>query len=165
MMVTSAVLFLTGCVPEEPVSKVDQTNSQEQTAQQIAKEEQVFKVGDLVQVGDAQLKISEAKFVPAEQFNEAKNGKVLLLKVEAENKGKSAYFITEFDFNLYDEQGNKLSEYFSTQYEHLPGELNAGKKSAGYLTYDVKEASKYELVYKPNLFTDQEIKFIIEPQK
>lgn len=158
--------LLVGCAVEEPVTKVDsdQPKSEESKKQEEAKP-QIFKAGDVVKVGDVQLTISEAKFAKAEEFNQPKNGKVLSLKVEGENKGSSSFVLTNFDFNLYDTEGNKLEEYMSIELPQLQGEINAGKKSSGYLTYDVKEAEKYELVYKPNLITNQEIKFEIVPQK
>jgi Domain of unknown function (DUF4352) len=167
VMVSMAVAgaVLTGCAVEEPVAKVGESQSKAGQAQSVEKKTQVFKVGDVVKVGEAQLTISEAKFVKAEAFNEPKNGKVLALKVEGENKGADTYVLTNFDFNLYDTDGNKLAEYLSTEHPPLQGEINAGKKSSGYVTFDVKEADKYELVYKPNMFTNQEIKFEIVPQK
>lgn len=156
-----AMFLLAGCV-EQPVEKVGADKQQHK--QEAPK--QVFQVGDIVKVGETEMTISSAKLQEPEQYVPANKGKVLVLIISGKNKGPRSWYLSDSDFNLYDASGNKLELYFSGQDTSIfGGEINQGKQFEGKIRFDVPEADRYELVYKPNFLTDQEIKFNIVPNK
>jgi hypothetical protein len=128
------------------------------------KKDQVYKVGDTIQVGDLQITITKASFTNPAEYSPAKKGKVLTLELATENKGESA-FIDSSDFNIYDKEGNQLDDYYGYNDMAISGDLNKGKKMSGKLYYDVPEADSYELIYEPTFsWSDEEYKFNIIPQ-
>jgi len=152
--------LLSGC-SEQPVSKID---SQPQAKKQVASKE-VYGVGNLVKIGSTQVIIKTARLKEGNAYALPKKGKVLELEVEGHNLGNQSWFLSDADFNLYDKTGAKLESYFGFDDLPLSGEVNKGKKVSGKLFYDVPEAESYELIYKPNFLTDQEIIFNIVPDK
>jgi uncharacterized protein YqkB len=132
--------------------------------QKEEKKDQVYKVGDTIQVGDLQLTITKASFTNPAEYSPSKKGKVLTLEIATENKGESA-FIDSSDFNIYDKEGNQLDDYFGYDEMAISGDLNKGKKMAGKLYYDVPQSDSYELIYEPTFsWSDEEYKFNIIPQ-
>lgn len=156
------VMVLSGCNVEQPVSKVG-GNEQQDEKKKVPN--QVFKVGDVVKIGDTELVVKIAKLRNGNPYVPPKKGKVIEIEIEGKNQGNQSWFLTNGDFNLYDKAGEKLEEYFAIDDQQLSGEVNQGKSIKGKIFYDVPEADSYELVYKPNFLMDQEIKFNIEPSK
>lgn len=153
--------LLTGCGLEEPVSKVESGVENEQKESP----KQTFGVGDVVKIGETELIIKSVSFRKGDPYVPPKKGKVLELEIEGKNNGSRSWFLSDGDFNLYDKEGRKLDQYFSIDDQSLTGEVNQGKTTKGKIFYDVAESDRYELIYKPNFLTDQEIKFNIEPSK
>lgn len=159
-LVAIVVLVLSGCT-DQPVSK--KIDGDAPTQDQKKAPTQVFKVGETVKIGETELIIKSARFVEGNQYVPPKKGKVLKLEIEGKNNGGQSWFLTDADFNLYDPSGQKLEQYFGVDDLPLSGEVNQGKSVQGKIYYDVPEVDSFELVYKPNFFTNQEIKFNIVP--
>ncbi|SHF36424.1 protein of unknown function [Seinonella peptonophila] len=150
---------------DQPVIKTGSTNNTTQSQDNPQAPKQIYKVGDIVKIGDTMLIIKSAKIQEAEQYVPAKKGNVLVLEVEGQNKGSQSWFLSDTDFNLYDTSGGKLEPYFSGQdISQFGGEVNQGKKVTGKLRFDVPNVKTFELIYKPNFLTSQEIKFDIQPK-
>lgn len=165
-IIVIVMVLLSGCNVEEPVDKVENENGNVQQEEKQKDQNQVFKVGEVVKIGDTELIIKTAKLEKPEQYVPANKGNVLVLEIEGKNNGSQSWHITSGDFNLYDTNGQKSEEYFSGQDPSVfGGEVNQGKKISGKVRFDVPEADSYELIYKPNFLTNQEIKFDIEPTK
>jgi len=150
-------ILLAGCDVEEPVSVSKE--EQQETKQETPK--QTFKVKDVVKIGSRELIVKSAKLTDGDAFNRPKRGKVLELEIQGRNLGNSPWILTEFDFNCYDKSGSKLESYFSDEISQL-GEINQGKTVSGKLFFDAPDERVFELVYRPNAFTGQEVKFNIQ---
>lgn len=158
-------LVLSGCTDQPVAKKIDgdtPTETPTENQQEMSKQ---FKVGDVVKIGETELIIKSARFVEGNQYVPPKKGKVLKLEIEGKNNGGQSWFLTDADFNLYDPSGRKLEQYFGVDDLPFSGEVNQGKSVQGHIFYDVPEATSYELIYKPNFLTNQEIKFDIVPSK
>src|SRR5690606_552378 len=152
-------MFLVGCT-DQPVAKKNDGDTSIQ--QEMSKQ---FKVGDVVKIGDTELSIKSARFVEGDTYVRPKKGKVLEIEIEGKNNGNQSWYLVDTDFNLYDPTGQKLEQYFGVDDLPFSGEVNRGKSVQGHIFYDVPEATSYELIYKPNFLTNQEIKFDIVPSK
>ena len=154
-------MFLVGCT-DQPVTKKIDGDTPTEKQQEMSKQ---FKVGDVVKIGDTELIIKSAEYVKGNQYVPPKKGKVLKLEIEGKNNGGQSWFLTDADFNLYDPSGRKLEQYFGVDDLSFSGEVNQGKSVQGKIYYDVPKVDSFELVYKPNFLTNQEIKFDIAPSK
>lgn len=154
-------LVLSGCT-DQPVTKKIDGDTPTEKQQEMSKQ---FKVGDVVKIGDTELIIKSARFVEGNTYVRPKKGKVLEIEIEGKNNGTQSWFLTDADFNLYDKNGQKLEQYFAIEDLPFSGEVNQGKSISGKIYYDVSESNNFELIYKPNFLSNQEIKFDIVPSK
>lgn len=162
LLILGIMVILAGC-GAEPVTKVNSTNP---TVTEQKAPTKVYNVGETLKIGDTDLTITKATIESPEQYVTANKGNVLVLSIEGMNKGSQSWFLSDTDFNLYDKTGGKLEAYYSGQDTSVfGGEINQGKKVSGKIRFDVSKADSYELVYKPNFLTDQEVKFNIKPSK
>src|SRR5690606_11558234 len=158
-------LVLSGCTDQPVAKKIDgdtPTGTPTEKQQEMSKQ---FKVGDVVKIGETELIIKSARFVEGNQYVPPKKGKVLEIEIEGKNNGNQSWYLVDSDFNLYDPTGQKLEQYFGVDDLPFSGEVNQGKSVQGKIYYDVPEVDSFELVYKPNFLTNQEIKFDIVPSK
>lgn len=125
--------------------------------------DQVFKVGDVVDLNGLQIVVKDAKFIPQGEYSPPKNGKVLQMNVEVVNNTDDSAYIDYTDFNFYDADGNSLDYYYGLDDEDISDDLNKGKKLQGTITYDVPEGTKYEMIYEPSFsWTDESITWDIQ---
>lgn len=158
-------LVLSGCTDQPVSKKIDgdtPTETPTENQQEMSKQ---FKVGDVVKIGETELIIKSARFVEGNTYVRPKKGKVLEIEIEGKNNGNQSWYLGDADFNLYDPTGQKLEQYFGVDDLPFSGEVNQGKSVQGKIYYDVPEVDSFELVYKPNFLTNQEIKFDIVPSK
>lgn len=126
---------------------------------------EVFKVGDVVDLNGLVVTIKTAKFMPPAEYSEPEKGKVLQLDVEVVNNRDSSEWVDNTDFNIYDAEGNALDYYYGLDGNDLSADINAGKKLQGTITYDVPEGTNYELIYEPSFsWTEEQITWDIQPQ-
>jgi len=138
----------------------------ENKAEETKKEEpKTFVVGDTVDLNGLEITIADAKFVQASEYSPAEQGKVLQMNVNVTNNKDDKAFIDNTEFNLYDAEGNSLDFYYGGDGLDLSGDVNAGKKMSGTLTFDVPESDSYELIYEPSFsWTDEQVTWDIKPE-
>jgi len=154
---------LVGCGGEEGAQKVE-TSEGAQEQKEEAKPE-IFKVGDVVKLGDLQLTLKSAKYVDDAEYTPAEKGKVLAIEFETVNNGKEQLYFGAEEFAISTQDGTQHEEYFGHDDGFMNENIGAGKKITGKIYFDVPEDSKYELVYTPSFSWDNEnITFEITPQ-
>jgi Domain of unknown function (DUF4352) len=137
-------------------------NKSEETKEE---ENKTFAVGDTVDLNGLEVTITDAKYINAAEYVPSENGKVLQMNLEVTNNKDDKLFIDSSEFNFYDSEGNSMEQYFGGDSLDLSGDLNAGKKISGTLTYDVPESETYELIYEPTFsWTDEQVTWEIKPQ-
>jgi len=128
-------------------------------------EDQVFKVGDTVDLNGLLITIKDATFITQGDYSPPEKGKVLQMNVEVVNNTDDSAYIDNTEFNLYDAEGNALDYYYGLDGLDLSDDINKGKKLQGTLTYDVPEGTNYEMIYEPSFsWTEQSITWDIQPQ-
>ncbi|WP_214736871.1 DUF4352 domain-containing protein [Exiguobacterium sp. s162] len=124
----------------------------------------IFKVGDVVDLNGVLLTVKDATYIPASEYSQPENGKVLQMNVEVVNNTEDSTFVDSSNFNLYDADGNALDFYYGLDGLDISGDLNKGKKLQGTLTFDVPEGSNYEMIFEPTFsWTDESITWDIQP--
>jgi len=157
---------LVGCGSEESTGaqKVGTSEGSKEEQKEEAKPE-IFKVGDVVKLGDLQLTLKSAKYVDAQEFVPSEKGKVLAIEFEASNNGKDQLYFGAEELKISTQDGTQHEEYFGHDDAFMNENIGAGKKIAGKIYFDVPEDSKYELIYTPSFSWDEEnITFEITPQ-
>lgn len=117
-----------------------------------------FKVGDVIKAGDLQLTVTkvDAPFNSSNQFIKPKNGQFLVVSVSMQNTGtKSTNVSSMLSFELRDDAGQSYTETIVPDAPKPPdGEIAAGDKLAGALSFDVPKGKSYRLYFKNSLFTN-----------
>jgi hypothetical protein len=126
-------------------------------------ENQEFKVGETIQMGDYKLTVNEVKKSSGGDFDKPKDGmEFVIVKVTIENAGKEKISYNPFDFKMANSQGQITDQTFTTidSSTHLnSGELAPGGKVSGTIPFEQpKGDNKLQLQYQPNFWSDKTIK-------
>lgn len=150
----------------EDTSTTTGTKVGESEAKEEKQEEaKTFKVGDKVDLEGLEITIASAKYIEASEYSPSAKGKILQMQVDVTNNTSDKVFFDSSEFNMYDTEGNALEMYFGGDDLDISGDINKGKKLSGTLTYDVPEATNYELIYEPTFsWTEKQITWDITPQ-
>lgn len=119
---------------------------------------QTFSVGDRVKLGDFYVVVKKAYIsAGANEWNMPDQGKKwVVVDVEIENASNKSQIISSLMmFHLYDSQNYKCDFAINMSAKgSLDGELGAGRKMAGEITFSVPAAqSNFDFVFSPNVFT------------
>lgn len=165
---TMSLALLLGACGETTVEKVDKeetATATEETTETDAAEttkNEVFAIGDTVNVNDVEITITKAEFTDPAEYSESANGKILTLDVDVNNTSDEQTFVSDTDFGL-SLGDTQADDYYSYDEMALSADLNKGKKKSGKLYYDVEESDTYELIYTPSFsFDDTEVKWDIK---
>jgi hypothetical protein len=109
-----------------------------------------FTEGDTVKIDGVEYTLVNAKFVKANQYVEAKNGKVIQIDVKAKNSSDTQKYVSSIDFNVSDSEGNMAESYYGLDNKGFDGDVLAGKALSGNLAFDVKDSASYEITLKPS---------------
>lgn len=167
LLIIAVAIFTGGGEEEKAVEKVGGNNTEEtaSTEEEAPAEDEIFKVGDSVKVEGVVVTVQKAEYIPASEYSAPEKGKVLQLTVNAVNESDSEIYFDSSSFNLYDSEGNSLEQYFGIDGMDVSGDVDKGRKITGTITYDVPEATNYELIYKPTFsWKDTKVTFDIQPQ-
>lgn len=147
-------------------AKVD--NGHEQNGDD-PKQPEIFAVGDRVQMGDFYITVRSAKFSKGTSFIKPDTGnKWIVIDIELENRSdKSVAVSSLLMFNLYDEENYAGKLAINTDEKgNLNGELGAGRKMAGEITFEVPaNHTTFELIFEPNVFGTGQAIFKLENVK
>lgn len=159
--VMSLTLLLAAC-GETTVEKVEKEDSATATEEKAETKNEVFAIGDTVNVNGVELTITKAEFTDPAEYSESANGKILTLDVDVNNTSDEQTFVSDTDFGL-SLGDTQADDYYSYDEMALSADLNKGKKKSGKLYYDVEESDTYELIYTPSFsFDDTEVKWDIK---
>jgi hypothetical protein len=163
-------IFLMGTLAacgETEVKDVSKTDSKEKPVEleTVNISSKTYKVGDTVSVDGMEITINSATFSEPSEYTESVNGKILTLEATVKNTNKEQSFIDNTEFAIYDNEGNKMEDYYGYDEMALSDNVNSGKQLQGKLYFDVKDQATYELIYTPSFTMDsKEIIFEITVQ-
>lgn len=113
----------------------------------------------------AKLSVDSESYIIQKEDKKDSKTTTLALEVTLENTSKKTLDnIYQGDFSLHDKDGNQISASTgvydqSGKFKTMQGfSLNPGKKQTEYLAFDVDRGKKYELHYKPSIYTKKKIK-------
>src|SRR5699024_3729971 len=83
-------------------------------------------------------------------------GKLIRIDLTIKNNSDDNEFEDDIDFDVCDEEGNKLDTYFGNDDANMLGsEIKREKQLNGILEYDAQESDSYELYYEQSFsFTE-----------
>ncbi|HOB35769.1 MAG: DUF4352 domain-containing protein [Firmicutes bacterium] len=138
------------------------SNGEEQKPPQ----QEIFAVGDRVKIGDFFITVKKAYFYAGSQWNKpSEDENWVVVDVELENASDETVHVSSLlMFALYDEENYEADMVINTDAKgSLDGELGAGRKMAGELTFSVpKDQSTFEFIFKPDLFKTGQAIFLLE---
>lgn len=124
-----------------------------------------YQPDETVSVDGIEITLNEITWGEEEEFVESDNGNLIRIDLTIKNNSDDNEFVDDIDFDLYDEEGNKLDTYFGNDDANMFGsEIKKGKQLNGILEYDAPESDSYELYYEPSFsFTENnEIIWLVE---
>lgn len=127
--------------------------------------EEFYQPDETVSVDGIEITLNEITWGEEEEFVESDNGNLIRIDLTIKNNSDDNEFVDDIDFDLYDEEGNKLDTYFGNDDANMFGsEIKKGKQLNGILEYDALESDSYELYYEPSFsFTENnEIIWLVE---
>jgi hypothetical protein len=164
-VVLMSVLAACGETEVEGVPNADAEKEKPAELEKTEIPDEVFKVGDTVSVNGLEITIKSAAFAEPTEYSPSVNGKIITLDVAVKNTNKEQAFIDNTEFAIYDNEGNKMEDYYGFDEMALSDDVNSGKQLQGKLYFDVKEQPTYEMIYTPSFTMDsKEIKFEIAVQ-
>src|SRR5699024_3085379 len=118
--------------------------------------EEFYQPDETVSVDGIEITLNEIIWGEEEEFVESDNGNLIMIDLTIKKKSDDNEDVVDIDFDLYDEEGNKLDTYFGNDDANMFGsEIKKGKQLNGILEYDALESDSYELYYEPSFsFTE-----------
>lgn len=133
----STIAILTAC------SEAGENQEKEKVKQET------YNIGDTVSINGLEITINSAKFVELPEYAlQPENERIIEIDVSVKNNKDEKQFVDNTQFELFDEEGNMLEQYYGLD-KPLSGDLRTGKKITGKVYFDVNESNLYELYYEP----------------
>lgn len=154
----------------EPKKVENSSNESKQSTDEQAKEEestedQVFKVGDTVELDGTQITLKSATYVEPNEYVPAEKGKVLAIEFETVNNSDEQLYFGSEEFSISTTDGTQHGEYFGMDDGFMNENIDPGKKIAGKIYFDVPEDKQYEIIYSPTFtLENKSITFEVVPQ-
>ncbi|MDI3298400.1 MAG: DUF4352 domain-containing protein [Bacillota bacterium] len=149
-----AAMALAGCGSTETPKKVGTTATQPTSAGQTS-QQQVFKVGDVIQLGQLQFVVNGVREDKGSQFLKPPAGKRwVVVDATVVNKSDQPAAISSLAmFQVKDADGRQYSITIGPDLNgHLDGELAAADRMRGEVAFEVPATAKgLQLVFHPNL--------------
>jgi hypothetical protein len=157
------VLGLAACSGEEETAKKVSSDDSKTTETKKEEKEQIFKVGDTVQLGDNVLTVTKVDKSAGNEFDKPKQGnEYVIVHVRIENKGKDTIDYNPFDFKLKNSNGQLVDPTFSTIDSDTAleaGQLTPNGKAEGTISFEAPQGDKgLQLQYTPSFWSDKTIK-------
>ncbi|OWZ83208.1 DUF4352 domain-containing protein [Natranaerobius trueperi] len=147
-----------GSGEEETPEAVDEkeTETEEINTDEKEQKEEVFTIGDTVEMGELQFTVNSARFDTGDEYFSPDEGeRWLVINCTIENLSSESTSISSMMmFDLVDEEhySNDLSLGADTDGQ-LDGELGANRTMRGEIAFSVsKEHSEWEFIFEPQLF-------------
>lgn len=140
------VLFVIGSGVEPEPSKVAKDTDTQAKTEQTEHEEEVYTVGDSVQLGDSVVTVNRAQFSAGGQFAKPQPGnKYLNLNITIENTDDSQQYVTTLgQMFVRDSDGNSYQvavtdKVMESPNNSLDGSVIANSKRTGWVGFEVPE--------------------------
>lgn len=161
------VILMMGACTKEVAESIDESIKETENSYKDKNGKTSFKKGDTFENSYIKMTMTEfdLNFKDYSKYTSIKDGyKVVMVKFEAENIGKEDQFISYLDFNCYaDDVAMEENYLLFDKYEHLSATISSGKKTAGYVFYEVpKNAESIVFEYEPSWFQDAKVEFIVK---
>ena len=125
------------------------------TGERKPPQQEIFAIGDRVAIGDFYITVKKAYVYAGSQWNKPQDGeKWIVVDVELENCSDEAKSISSLMmFSIFDPDNYKCDIAINVDAKgSLDGEIGAGRKMAGELTFSVlKEHTSFEFIFEPDL--------------
>lgn len=137
-------------------SEAPETETQEEVSN-------VFEVGDIVELDQVKISyLSAEEYVSDNEFMQPKEGNTYYkIEFEVENIGDTDALVSSWDWECYADGYSAEQAYFDE--ESLDATLSSGKKTRGYIFYEVPaDAEEVTLEYETNFWTEDKIIFVVK---
>lgn len=138
------------------VSTPEKTVPNGDPEEQKPPQQEIFAVGDRVSLGDFFITVKKAYLYAGSEWNKPAEGeKWVVVDVELENGSNESESISSLlMFSLFDSDSYECDIAINIDARgSLDGEIGAGRKMAGELTFSVPEdQTSFEFIFEPNVF-------------
>lgn len=120
-------------------------------------DDNIYNVGDTINANGLKITyISAENYTEGNKYMQPKDGyKYIRIKISAENTSSTDSYISSFDFSCYCD-GKKVDSYYGGETEFEGGSLSKGRKTDGYIYFEVlKNAKDIEIEYETNFWSDK----------
>ena len=162
--------------PSETPSETDeQSTEQSSESSNATSDKTIYHIGDVIDVktDNGEYKLCITKVTETDErneFSDTQADRVVIIDYEFENVDYNVEFgdyknnqlsISDFDFNMYDADGNVLKTYpASTDYAQA---VSPGHKSSGQMAYALNNSTNYiEAEYSDNIFMSSDFTIELE---
>lgn len=161
-------------ITEEP-SETEQESTESSEQSDATSDKTIYHVGDVIDVksDNGEYKLCITKVTETDErneFSDTQADRVVIIDYEFENVDYNVEFgdyknnelsISDFDFKMYDADGNVLKTYpASTDYAQS---VSPGHKSSGQMAYALNNATNYiEAEYSDNIFMSSDFTIELE---
>ena len=154
------LLCTIGCT-QNPQPGLTATPSQTGTAAPTGNEKTEYLLGDIVQLGNRQVQVTEIKKSPGSEFEKPNAGQeYVIVSVNIKNVGNDNASYNPYDFKMQNSLGQITDTVFSTINSDTAlssGELTAGGLVSGTLLFEEpKDDTGLKLLYNPSVLEEYE---------
>jgi hypothetical protein len=159
------IILMMGACTKEVAESIDESIKETENSYKDKNGKSSFKKGETFENSYIKMTMTEVNlnFKDYNQYTTIKDGyKVIMIKFEAENIGESDQFVSYLDFDCYaDDVAMEENYLVFDKYEHLSATISSGRKTTGYIFYEVpKDAKTIVLEFEPSWFQDAKVEFI-----
>lgn len=154
-------VMLAGCGETSSIEKIDKPKEEakQKEAKVKKKAEQQLKVGESVKFNGMIITLNSVKTSKGNEFEKPEKGTYLLANVTVENKTDEEQIVSSLaNASLKDADGYSYTNaLFSDAKGSLDGQVPAGGKLRGEISFDVPKSRSYEFIYQDMFESGQAI--------
>lgn len=159
-----SIILLMGACTKEVADSIDESIKETENSYKDKNGKTTFTKGEIFENKYLKLTMIEVNenFKDYDEWTSVKDGyKIIMVKFEAENIGEEDRFVSYLDFNCYaDDVAMEENYLVFDNYEHLSATISKGKKTQGYIFYEVPtDSQSIVFEYEPSWFDDVKIEF------
>ncbi|MBE6151625.1 MAG: DUF4352 domain-containing protein [Firmicutes bacterium] len=159
------IILMMGACTKEVVDSIDESIEETENSYKDKNGKTSFKKGETFENSYIKMTMTEVNlnFKDYNKYTSVKDGyKLVMVKFNVENIGDEDKYVSYLDFNCYaDDVAMEENYLVFDRYEHLSATISSGKKTAGYVFYEVpKNAESIVFEYEPSWFQDVKVEFV-----
>lgn len=156
IVIIFAFLLALGSSNSESSKPTKVESSDEKTTEAKSEQQETFKVGETVKMGDLEFTVNGIRTDKGGDWNKPEEGNVfLIIDATIKNTGQDSSALSSLImFKLYDSEFyEKDMSIFADTKGSLNGELGAGRTMRGEIAFEVgKDETEWEFIFEPNVF-------------